>query len=70
MAGSQDIFDAIVMADERFHGEGYREGYEEGSSLGVMEGRQHGKLHGAKIGSEQKDEGLRIIDWNDPEIPL
>uniref|UniRef100_G1RHJ4 LTO1 maturation factor of ABCE1 n=1 Tax=Nomascus leucogenys TaxID=61853 RepID=G1RHJ4_NOMLE len=52
MAGSQDIFDAIVMADERFHGEGYREGYEEGSSLGVMEGRQHGTLHGAKIGSE------------------
>ncbi|XP_017371390.1 protein LTO1 homolog isoform X2 [Cebus imitator] len=52
MAGSQDMFDAIVMADERFHGEGYREGYEEGSSLGVMEGRQHGTLHGAKIGSE------------------
>uniref|UniRef100_A0A8I3XDN3 LTO1 maturation factor of ABCE1 n=1 Tax=Callithrix jacchus TaxID=9483 RepID=A0A8I3XDN3_CALJA len=52
MAGSQDIFDAIVMADERFHGEGYREGYEEGSSLGVVEGRQHGTLHGAKIGSE------------------
>ncbi|XP_073869060.1 protein LTO1 homolog isoform X5 [Macaca fascicularis] len=52
MAGSQDIFDSIVMADERFHGEGYREGYEEGSSLGVMEGRQHGTLHGAKIGSE------------------
>nr|XP_037854823.1 protein LTO1 homolog isoform X2 [Chlorocebus sabaeus] len=52
MAGTQDIFDSIVMADERFHGEGYREGYEEGSSLGVMEGRQHGTLHGAKIGSE------------------
>uniref|UniRef100_A0A2K5C9Z5 LTO1 maturation factor of ABCE1 n=1 Tax=Aotus nancymaae TaxID=37293 RepID=A0A2K5C9Z5_AOTNA len=52
MAGSQDMFDAIVMADERFHGEGYREGYEEGSSLGVTEGRQHGRLHGAKIGSE------------------
>ncbi|XP_074257908.1 protein LTO1 homolog isoform X2 [Saimiri boliviensis] len=52
MAGSQDMFDAIVMADERFHGEGYREGYEEGSSLGVMEGRQHGSLQGARIGSE------------------
>ncbi|XP_033063463.1 protein LTO1 homolog isoform X1 [Trachypithecus francoisi] len=52
MAGSQDIFDSIVMADERFHAEGYREGYEEGSSLGVTEGRQHGTLHGAKIGSE------------------
>ncbi|XP_037694383.1 protein LTO1 homolog isoform X1 [Choloepus didactylus] len=52
MAGSQDMFDAIVMADERFHGEGYQEGYEEGSSLGITEGRQYGTLHGAKIGSE------------------
>uniref|UniRef100_F7E0B2 LTO1 maturation factor of ABCE1 n=1 Tax=Equus caballus TaxID=9796 RepID=F7E0B2_HORSE len=52
MAGSQDMFDAIVMADERFHGEGYQEGYEEGSTLGIIEGRQHGTLHGAKIGSE------------------
>ncbi|KAM5224973.1 protein LTO1 homolog isoform 3-T3 [Hipposideros larvatus] len=52
MAGDQDLFDAIVMADDRFHGEGYQEGYEEGSSLGIIEGRQHGTLHGAKIGSE------------------
>lgn len=52
MAGRQDMFDAIVMADERFHGEGYQEGYEEGSSLGRVEGRQHGALHGARVGSE------------------
>uniref|UniRef100_A0AC11C385 Uncharacterized protein n=1 Tax=Ovis aries TaxID=9940 RepID=A0AC11C385_SHEEP len=52
MAGDQDMFDAVVMADERFHGEGYREGYEEGSSLGMIEGRRHGTLHGAKVGSE------------------
>ncbi|CAI9167324.1 unnamed protein product [Rangifer tarandus platyrhynchus] len=52
MAGEQDLLDAVVMADERFHGEGYREGYEEGSSLGMIEGRQHGTLHGAKVGSE------------------
>eukprot|EP00070_Physeter_catodon_P010697 XP_007123744.1 protein LTO1 homolog isoform X3 [Physeter catodon] len=52
MAGSQDMFDGIVMADERFHGEGYQKGYEEGSSLGMIEGRQYGTLHGAKIGSE------------------
>uniref|UniRef100_A0A8C6BK95 Essential protein Yae1 N-terminal domain-containing protein n=1 Tax=Monodon monoceros TaxID=40151 RepID=A0A8C6BK95_MONMO len=69
MAGSQDMFDAIVMA-ARFHGEGYQEGYEEGSSLGMIEGRQYGMLHGAKIGSEIGDEGLRIVDWNDSEIPL
>ncbi|XP_008853188.1 protein LTO1 homolog isoform X2 [Nannospalax galili] len=52
MAGERDMFDTIVMADERFHGEGYREGYEEGSNLGISEGRHCGTLHGAKIGSE------------------
>ncbi|XP_037373313.1 protein LTO1 homolog [Talpa occidentalis] len=52
MAESRDMFDSIVMAEERFHGEGFQEGYEEGSSLGIIEGRQHGTLHGAKIGSE------------------
>ncbi|XP_075829049.1 protein LTO1 homolog isoform X2 [Microtus pennsylvanicus] len=52
MAVEQDMFDAVVMADERFHGEGYQEGYEEGSSLGIVEGRQYGTLQGAKIGSE------------------
>nr|XP_037854825.1 protein LTO1 homolog isoform X4 [Chlorocebus sabaeus] len=65
MAGTQDIFDSIVMADERFHGEGYREGYEEGSSLGVMEGRQHGTLHGAKIGSE----GISDLDMEEDTCP-
>ncbi|XP_034500892.1 protein LTO1 homolog isoform X1 [Ailuropoda melanoleuca] len=59
MAGSQDMFDAIVMADERFHGEGYQEGYEEGNSLGIIEGRQYGTLHGAKIGSEMRKPRLR-----------
>nr|XP_054367770.1 protein LTO1 homolog isoform X1 [Mirounga angustirostris] len=54
MAGSQDMFDAVVMADERFHGEGYQEGYEAGNSLGIIEGRQYGTLHGAKIGSEMR----------------
>ncbi|XP_034500895.1 protein LTO1 homolog isoform X3 [Ailuropoda melanoleuca] len=61
MAGSQDMFDAIVMADERFHGEGYQEGYEEGNSLGIIEGRQYGTLHGAKIGSEIDGCGLEEV---------
>ncbi|XP_055000102.1 protein LTO1 homolog isoform X2 [Sorex araneus] len=52
MAGGQDMFDAIVMADERFHGDGYREGFEDGSSLGLTEGRRHGAMQGARIGSE------------------
>ncbi|XP_062051675.1 LOW QUALITY PROTEIN: protein LTO1 homolog [Lepus europaeus] len=52
MARSEDMFDAIVMADERFRGEGYREGFEDGSSLGVREGRRRGAELGARIGSE------------------
>uniref|UniRef100_A0A803XUR3 LTO1 maturation factor of ABCE1 n=1 Tax=Meleagris gallopavo TaxID=9103 RepID=A0A803XUR3_MELGA len=47
-----DMFDEIVMADDRFHGEGYQEGYAEGSQAGAAEGRRYGALHGAKIGSE------------------
>ncbi|XP_042640435.1 protein LTO1 homolog isoform X8 [Tyto alba] len=49
---SCDMFDEIVMAEERFHSEGYQEGYAEGSHAGVVEGRRYGSLHGAKIGSE------------------
>lgn len=47
-----DMFDEIVMAEDRFHGEGYQEGYAEGSHAGAAEGRRCGALHGAKIGSE------------------
>ncbi|XP_072719704.1 protein LTO1 homolog isoform X2 [Ciconia boyciana] len=49
---SSDMFDEIVMAEERFHGKGYQEGYAEGSHVGAVEGRRYGSLHGAKIGSE------------------
>ncbi|XP_006111530.1 protein LTO1 homolog [Pelodiscus sinensis] len=51
-ASASDLFDAIVMAEDRFHGEGYQEGYVEGSHVGVIEGRRYGALHGARIGSE------------------
>ncbi|XP_058518353.1 protein LTO1 homolog isoform X3 [Ochotona princeps] len=52
MAASEDLLDAVVMADDRFHGEGFREGYQEGSILGVAEGRWHGAVQGARIGAE------------------
>ncbi|XP_074853546.1 protein LTO1 homolog isoform X1 [Carettochelys insculpta] len=52
VAAASDMFDTIVMAEERFHGEGYQEGYSEGSHIGVIEGRRSGALHGARIGSE------------------
>ncbi|XP_032081243.1 protein LTO1 homolog [Thamnophis elegans] len=47
-----DAFDAIVMAETRFHGEGYQDGYAEGVHAGAVEGRQHGLQQGARIGSE------------------
>lgn len=52
MAGRQDLFDSIVLAEERFHGDGYREGFENGSVLGLVEGRQLGTVQGARVGSE------------------
>lgn len=50
--GAGDLFDSILMADERFRGEGYREGYERGANRGLQEGRRHGALHGAKLSAE------------------
>ncbi|XP_056348115.1 protein LTO1 homolog isoform X1 [Oenanthe melanoleuca] len=47
-----DLFDGIVMAEQRFHGEGYQEGLAEGSHAGMAEGRMYGAFHGARIGSE------------------
>ncbi|XP_029438829.1 protein LTO1 homolog [Rhinatrema bivittatum] len=47
-----DLLDSIVMADVRFHGEGYQEGFAEGSHAGITEGKCYGALHGAKVGSE------------------
>ncbi|XP_066467669.1 protein LTO1 homolog isoform X1 [Tiliqua scincoides] len=51
-AAELDAFDAIVMAEERFHGEGYQEGYTEGAQSGVIEGRQYGIQQGVNIGLE------------------
>ncbi|XP_048401546.1 protein LTO1 homolog [Stegostoma tigrinum] len=47
-----DLFDSIVLAEDRFRGEGYQEGFTEGSHLGETEGRRYGSANGAKIGSE------------------
>ncbi|XP_062973448.1 protein LTO1 homolog [Elgaria multicarinata webbii] len=51
-ACESDAFDAIVMAETRFHGEGYQEGYTEGIHAGVIEGRQYGLQQGASVGLE------------------
>ncbi|GAA6102061.1 protein LTO1 homolog [Tachysurus ichikawai] len=50
--GTDDLFDSILMADDRFHIDGYREGFKEGSQQGMIEGRNHGILHGAKLSAE------------------
>ncbi|KAL8169739.1 UNVERIFIED_CONTAM: ribosome biosynthesis protein lto1 [Gekko kuhli] len=52
VANEPDAFDAIVMAEARYHGEGYQEGYVQGTQAGAMEGRQYGIQQGAKIGLE------------------
>ncbi|XP_020638517.3 protein LTO1 homolog isoform X1 [Pogona vitticeps] len=50
--GEPDAFDAIVMAETKFHGEGYQEGYAEGIYAGAIEGRQYGIQQGAIVGLE------------------
>ncbi|XP_072321208.1 protein LTO1 homolog [Eucyclogobius newberryi] len=49
---SEQLFDSIVMAEEIFHGEGYKEGYERGAHRGLQEGRRHGAMHGARLCAE------------------
>uniref|UniRef100_A0A3Q3XCK3 Essential protein Yae1 N-terminal domain-containing protein n=1 Tax=Mola mola TaxID=94237 RepID=A0A3Q3XCK3_MOLML len=51
-SGNEDLFDGIVMADERFRGEGYREGFERGTHRGLQDGRRHGASHGAQLSTE------------------
>ncbi|TNN75592.1 Oral cancer-overexpressed protein 1 [Liparis tanakae] len=51
-SGNEDLFDNILLADERFRGEGYQEGFERGSRRGLQEGCRHGASHGAKLSSE------------------
>lgn len=52
VSNGDDLFDPIIMADNRFHVEGYQEGFEEGTRQGTIEGRNHGRLHGAKLSAE------------------
>ncbi|XP_064169589.1 protein LTO1 homolog [Anguilla rostrata] len=51
-SGSEDPFDSIFMADNRFHCEAYREGLAEGTRQGLLEGMSHGKMHGARLSAE------------------
>ncbi|KAM8894094.1 protein LTO1 homolog [Spinachia spinachia] len=48
----EDLFDNILLADDRFRGEGYQEGFHRGSRRGLQEGRRHGASHGAKLSTE------------------
>ncbi|XP_004066853.1 oral cancer-overexpressed protein 1 isoform X4 [Oryzias latipes] len=49
---ADDLFDSIILADEKFRGEGYQEGFEKGTRRGLQDGRRHGASHGAKLSSE------------------
>ncbi|XP_038071516.1 protein LTO1 homolog [Patiria miniata] len=48
----EDIFDSIVMAEERFHEEGFSEGFAAGKIAGDQEGFKMGQVKGRQIGSE------------------
>lgn len=50
--GKEDMFDTILMADERFRGEGYKEGFDRGTQRGLQNGRRHGASHGTRLSSE------------------
>ncbi|KAM3918305.1 protein LTO1 homolog isoform 1-T2 [Leptodactylus fuscus] len=52
MESADDLFEGIVMSEERYHGEGYDEGFAEGNHVGEVEGKQYGAVYGAKAGSE------------------
>ncbi|XP_069034039.1 protein LTO1 homolog isoform X3 [Embiotoca jacksoni] len=66
MAGSredQDLFDSILLADEKFRGDGYREGFERGTRRGLQDGRRHGASHGARLSSEMSFYHGFSITW-------
>ncbi|KAM8939736.1 protein LTO1 homolog isoform 1-T1 [Pelodytes ibericus] len=49
---SGDLFEGIVMSEERYHCDGYEEGFAEGNYVGTSEGKQYGANYGARAGSE------------------
>uniref|UniRef100_A0A4W5NY24 LTO1 maturation factor of ABCE1 n=1 Tax=Hucho hucho TaxID=62062 RepID=A0A4W5NY24_9TELE len=49
---SEDVFDCILMADDRFHVEGYREGFDEGTRQVMIDGQELRASHGAKLSME------------------
>ncbi|XP_047435788.1 protein LTO1 homolog [Mugil cephalus] len=47
-----DLFDSILLAEERFRNEGFQEGFKRGTRRGLQDGRRHGASHGARLSSE------------------
>ncbi|XP_064629786.1 protein LTO1 homolog [Lineus longissimus] len=47
-----DVFDSIVLADEKFQQEGYDEGFKDGQLQGIQEGYKLGTKHGLQLGAE------------------
>ncbi|XP_068116152.1 protein LTO1 homolog isoform X2 [Hyperolius riggenbachi] len=52
MEPGKDLFEDIVMCEERYRGEGYEEGLAEGNHVGESEGKRYGAVYGARTGSE------------------
>ncbi|XP_071496699.1 protein LTO1 homolog [Diadema antillarum] len=49
---NEDIFEGVVMADERCHERGYEEGFKKGKELGQAQGFEMGKAKGQQVGDE------------------
>ncbi|KAF4517562.1 hypothetical protein B566_EDAN005126 [Ephemera danica] len=47
-----DMFDSIVMLEQKVAADGFREGFEKGQQEGTEEGYRLGHRHGLSIGSE------------------
>ncbi|XP_061620355.1 protein LTO1 homolog [Phyllopteryx taeniolatus] len=60
---NNDIFDCIVMADEKFRGEGYEEGFKKGTHQGLQTGRRHGASHGAQLSAEISFYYGFVVTW-------
>ncbi|CAN9507318.1 unnamed protein product [Ophioblennius macclurei] len=52
MEERDDLFDSILLAEEKYRGEGYQQGFQRGRRRGLQGGRRHGAAHGSRLSSE------------------